>query len=201
LSDLNGARSNPLQCVAFGPVALGCGCPHGFHLSPHCGYVRCTATRTGCPTGSLFNSSSCTAAPWSSCVLSEAVLGRQFYSTVEQAFQPVTACASAYPRAGGIGFLTSYQYAEYTQTSDRLCSICSTCPQGYDATQCTTTTDRCRAPRLNVVVYPSVCYPLYCLQLSCSNVADNSAFFCSGTSASAPNRRRYLRWQSPPSPW
>lgn len=33
------------------------------------------------------------------------------------------------------------QYAEVTDTSDRLCSICSTCPAEYTTTPCTPTSD------------------------------------------------------------
>lgn len=105
------ANGNPLSCAQYGPVMSGCQCRTGggLLLGDFCGYMRCTSTIDGCPPNLIFNSSNCSAAPWSSCVTGSDVLGQQFYSTSLRAFLPVTHCATSYPNPSGIGFEAAYE--------------------------------------------------------------------------------------------
>jgi hypothetical protein len=142
------AGGNVVQCQEWAPISVGCSCTTGFSLSIHCGYVRCTLDDlpNGCPIGSIFNSSDCSQAPFSGCVLG-AVTG-QYYRGEIRAFLPLTECAVAFPRDGS--FLPAYEVdppfltSLGTATTNRLCSVCATCPAGYDTTQCTPTSQtRC----------------------------------------------------------
>ena len=50
----------------------------------------CSAQPHSFPPCSDLNSTDCTEAPWSKCVNSSSILGRQFYSVSSQVFEPVT---------------------------------------------------------------------------------------------------------------
>eukprot|EP00037_Helgoeca_nana_P031080 m.392601 g.392601 ORF g.392601 m.392601 type:complete len:1013 (+) comp28325_c0_seq15:255-3293(+) len=148
---------NVLQCSLYGPTASGCVCGPGYTLaSGWCGYVRCipSSTPNGCGAGAIFNSTDCSRAPFSACVMGT-VTG-QFYSESDTAFLTISRCTSAFPRDGS--YLNAYEVdppllnARGTATSDRLCSVCSVCPAGFSSNPCTPTTDtKCfRQVRLTV---------------------------------------------------
>eukprot|EP00036_Acanthoecidae_sp_10tr_P019896 CAMPEP_0206306090 /NCGR_PEP_ID=MMETSP0106_2-20121207/10618_1 /ASSEMBLY_ACC=CAM_ASM_000206 /TAXON_ID=81532 /ORGANISM="Acanthoeca-like sp., Strain 10tr" /LENGTH=1445 /DNA_ID=CAMNT_0053736995 /DNA_START=267 /DNA_END=4604 /DNA_ORIENTATION=- len=124
---------NPLQCATYGPVATNCTCTSGLHVSIHCGYVRCTPHPDGCAPGTILNKSDCTNAPWSACVSD--VPADQYYDNATQSFLPAMICATAFPRR------RAYEVSNRTVWSNRECSICSTCPAGFDMTLCTATTN------------------------------------------------------------
>eukprot|EP00037_Helgoeca_nana_P023872 m.248964 g.248964 ORF g.248964 m.248964 type:complete len:1003 (+) comp26476_c1_seq17:3-3011(+) len=129
------ANSNVLACAAFGPMLSGCACPRGLVFSTHCGYGRCLSTMDGCGVGLLFNNRSCAAAPSSTCIASCAV--GQYYSAGLQECVAVTQCSTAFRQGSTTQFQKAYQFDDVTATSDRQCSICSTCPVGYDTVPCT----------------------------------------------------------------
>lgn len=136
------AQNNPLSCQVFVPKLQNCQCSNGLHLSNHCGYVRCTEQPTGCPSTVYFNKTNCSLAPWSSCVATTQFLGRQFYHAETSTFLVVTECATAFQTSNGTGHLEAYQLQNFTTSTNRLCSICSTsCPQGYTRVACTATSD------------------------------------------------------------
>lgn len=105
----------------------------------HCEYVRCAPPDGGCPDGLAYNRSGCLAAPFSDCVNPIPLLGKQYQDPRTQTFRPVTHCARAFPSRLRNGYAQAYEYANYTSTSDRLCSICSVCPEGFAASKCTGT--------------------------------------------------------------
>lgn len=148
--------NNILRCDRYGPETSGCACRAGFALSTFCGYTRCTPSGRvdGCGNDTIFNSSDCSSAPWSSCVTG--AVENQFYSPIVQAFLPITQCSTAFPENNV--FLQAYEVqaphsnAKGTATSDRLCSVCSSCPTGFDTTPCTPTSNtKCtKSTRLSV---------------------------------------------------
>lgn len=129
----------PLQCETYGPVTMNCTCSVGVP-SVHCGYVRCTQTPTGCEDGSIFNSSNCDGAPWSRCVTG--AVPQQYYIQDLNTFLPITVCSELFG-AGRAAYEVqpALTNAQGTATSDRICSVCSTCPEGFDTTPCTATSD------------------------------------------------------------
>lgn len=141
IAQSNDATDNILSCSTFSPLASGCDCSNGLHLTNHCGYVRCTPTPDGCDGGTLLNGSNCTLAPWSACVEGTEVLGREYYVRSLQQFLPITNCSTAFANVQGPGFLPAYEFSPFTATNDRMCSICSSCPAGYTTTQCSATSD------------------------------------------------------------
>eukprot|EP00041_Stephanoeca_diplocostata_P039102 m.1587379 g.1587379 ORF g.1587379 m.1587379 type:complete len:870 (+) comp25329_c0_seq21:2567-5176(+) len=151
------AAGNVLKCAQYGPQTMGCSCDsHGPYpvLSTLCGYERCTATTTGCENHTFFNSTDCALQPWSTCVASRPP--GEYYSTLQQVFQPISDCSTSFKRLDGsnastaadIGtnttngtYLKAYQFAAPTNVSDRQCSICSTCPADFNTVPCTATTN------------------------------------------------------------
>jgi Leucine-rich repeat (LRR) protein len=140
LSSVENAFGNIIQCSAFGANTTGCACRPGYILSQNCGYWRCTLEPDGCSSGSIFNSRDCSNAPWSQCVSQNDFPAHQYYDTNAQAFLPLTDCNSAFP---GVA-LPSYQVLSPTSTTNRICSICATCPKGFKTVPCTDGTNtRC----------------------------------------------------------
>jgi hypothetical protein len=139
----NPLLGNPLRCAQYGPVATGCVCPGDHTLSYFCGYVRCTPSslRDGCPVGTIFNSTDCFKSPGSSCVSDTGTPTDQFYDASLGAFLPLTpSCVSLYRGASGTP-IRGFEYARPTLSSDRQCSICSGCPDGFSAVGCTATSN------------------------------------------------------------
>lgn len=126
-------------------TAVDCTCNIGYHKSTACGFVRCISDSMqsdGCPTGSIVNSSNCSVAPISACVIG--TVQGQYYNLESQAFLPLSECASLF-QTSPHSYLPAYEVsaplfnARGTATSDRLCGPCSTCPAGFDASPCTAT--------------------------------------------------------------
>jgi hypothetical protein len=137
---------NPLACESYGPTsAHNCTCSPGYTLSVFCGYMRCTPTvlPNGCAPTLYFNASDCSLAPWPSCINASVLTsGNVYYNVPRQSFEVVALCPSTFEEQAGSGtFLPAYQYRKPTATSNRLCSICSTCPTGYNLVPCTSTTN------------------------------------------------------------
>jgi Leucine-rich repeat (LRR) protein/tRNA A-37 threonylcarbamoyl transferase component Bud32 len=162
------AGRNPIQCVQYGPTLQGCACPPAMRYGDFCGYGRCIADATpnGCERGMLFDSLDCSAAPRSVCLAGCGV--NEYYNPVQQGCQPLTNCSTRFAAQSG-GRLAAYTYRAHSATSDRLCSICSTCEDGYDAVPCTATTNtRCikdtalDAGAITAIVL-AVFIPLMCL--------------------------------------
>eukprot|EP00035_Acanthoeca_spectabilis_P017699 m.371925 g.371925 ORF g.371925 m.371925 type:complete len:602 (+) comp16686_c1_seq8:1793-3598(+) len=130
---------NQVQCNTYGPTATGCDCLDGFHVSTFSGYIRCTRTFSGCPQGTLWNDEDESNAPWSTCV-NGSVSGHYF---VNNTFLPITECSTYLASTGKQAYEVQSPglNADGTATSDRLCSLCSTCPSGYHATPCTSKSD------------------------------------------------------------
>jgi len=135
------AAANILTCVEYLPTATGCTCAAGFYLSELCGYVRCTAQPYGCRPPTLFNGTSCARSPWSTCVDPAITYGEAFYIEALHVFKPLSQCENQFAGSGGHSTPATYLVANYTTTSDRLCSICSVCPPSYKTTPCTATSD------------------------------------------------------------
>lgn len=136
---------NVLQCDILGPIVANCTCQSNLVPSTLCGYQRCLPTASGCfPTE--INNQSCGVAPYSTC------LGhcppRQWYAENIATCVPVTQCASAFPDPDDPQlFLPAYQVRNASSTSDRLCSVCASCPEGFDTTPCgVTTPTKCTRP-------------------------------------------------------
>lgn len=126
-----------ISCDQYGPTLQGCTCPEGYIFSTLCGYGRCLQTENGCSAGELFNAS-CTVAPASNCLTQ--CRGHQYYSATAQACIPTTVCETAFPDHE-VGYLQAYEVRNFTATTDRLCSVCSICPAGYDTVPCTALSD------------------------------------------------------------
>eukprot|EP00041_Stephanoeca_diplocostata_P032859 m.1065380 g.1065380 ORF g.1065380 m.1065380 type:complete len:1064 (-) comp24220_c0_seq4:1288-4479(-) len=165
IADIKNTRNNTLQCEAYGPRLRGCHCngtnafaddyPSSTPLvySEHCGYGRCLPTSTGCSTtGAMHNTSSCALQPFSVCLAScddgqywdEALATCLPISDCRTVFAlragAVSASQAAAPQSDGVN-LQGYEYAASTTTTNRLCTICSTCASGYTTTPCTATTN------------------------------------------------------------
>jgi hypothetical protein len=106
------AANNLITCESYIPTAVGCTC-HGnspaLHQSVHCGYVRCTASVNDCGSETLFNASSCTDAPGSTCVNPINVSETLFYLKDVNLFKPVTSCRDRFLRTPNGTALQSYR--------------------------------------------------------------------------------------------
>lgn len=137
-----GTGGNMLSCTSHSPKASGCRCAHpDFAVSIHCGFTMCTQhpEHTAFNSTHLVNASDCSSAPFSAYV--SGVPNGTFYDATTEAFTSLTDCSTAFTRAGGSGFLRAFEYRGHTPTTDRQCSICSTCPQQFDITPCTATSN------------------------------------------------------------
>lgn len=133
------ATDNIIQCSAYGPALQNCTCLDGNQLQALCGYSVClpeALQSSGCPAGAFINSTNCSVAPWPACV--EHVPPNVFYSHEDSAFLTVGECDVAFAGNRPGEYLKAYEYRPPTATSDRQCSICSTCPPGFAETPCTT---------------------------------------------------------------
>ena len=139
LFETTSATENILQCATYSPHATGCNCSEGYVFSEMCGYVRCTPQDLphGCPSGTVVNSTDCSLAPESTCVVG-AVSGQYFNADINT-FLPISNCHTEFsnPNVQGSQYLAyevvpPFENAHGTATSNRLCSVCSTCPEGYD---------------------------------------------------------------------
>lgn len=142
ISQIADAVDNPLQCAGYGATAFGCFCPHTHQLgADFCGYVRCTpvSTTDGCDNGTLFNRSDCSAAPWSTCVSGE--ISGQFYH--DGSFGDITNCDVEFSAVQKKAYeVQPPLYNQHgTATSNRLCGVCSACPEGYSTAPCSPTAD------------------------------------------------------------
>lgn len=127
---------NVIACRQYGPVSVtGCGCGAGYEPSEHCGYARCLRTANGCSNASIFNSTDCDAAPFSTCI--DGSVDGFYYNALQGAFQPLTDCSTEFATIGQ----RAYEVKPPSTTTDRLCSICSSCPHGYQTSPCSATTD------------------------------------------------------------
>jgi hypothetical protein len=89
--------------------------------------------------------SDCTLAPFTVCADNTTTISNmlgQLYIDPADGYTvlPVTTCEQAFRSATG-GFLAAYEYVAPTLTSDRMCSICSSCPSGFDVVPCTAFTN------------------------------------------------------------
>eukprot|EP00040_Diaphanoeca_grandis_P014320 m.72564 g.72564 ORF g.72564 m.72564 type:complete len:1102 (+) comp24465_c0_seq1:285-3590(+) len=135
----NEVAHNTIVCATYGPVLKNCRCEKGRFYTEHCGYGRCTLTPSGCPK-SEFNTSGCSEAPSSECISS--CSHGEYFEVNAQSCLPSTNCSKAFANRGTtVGYVEAYQVYDSTPTSNRECSICSTCPDGYDTSPCTATTD------------------------------------------------------------
>lgn len=139
IANTDNSSFNALRCASYGPTASGCTCPAGYFVNMFSGYVRCTTTLTGCPPGLLWNAIDGSKAPWSSCV-NGSVPGQYFFNNT---FHPITNCSTYLVSTGKQAYEVQAprRNEQGTAVSDRLCSLCSTCPSGYHATSCTATSD------------------------------------------------------------
>ena len=148
-SDAN--EDNTLVCTQYGPTAKQCRCNEsGYYLSlssgsdDFCGYVRCTnTTNGGCPSEAIWDQHNCSLKQWSVCVTSNTDVTNEYYDTAFKTFTDLTVCNTTFPNPSRNGtFLRAYEaYSPRRNdrgiaTSDRLCSICSNCPEGFDETPC-----------------------------------------------------------------
>eukprot|EP00040_Diaphanoeca_grandis_P005757 m.34358 g.34358 ORF g.34358 m.34358 type:complete len:973 (-) comp16966_c0_seq1:140-3058(-) len=137
------AHGNILECDSYGPSLLNCQCSDGYVYSTHCEYGRCMTTENGCHTvdaDRIFsNTTNCTAAPFSQCLTN--CPNQQYYDTVAEACIVATQCDTTFQDRGSTEYLAAYEVYPLTNYTDRVCSICSTCPNGYHTTPCTTTTN------------------------------------------------------------
>eukprot|EP00040_Diaphanoeca_grandis_P036793 m.236477 g.236477 ORF g.236477 m.236477 type:complete len:1135 (+) comp33686_c0_seq10:282-3686(+) len=137
--------NNIIQCEAYGPALRNCSCTQANYMySEHCGYGRCLFnSTTGCPSDTLLIFSGCALAPYSQCI--KTCPSGQYYDTTAQACLPVAVCSLLFDDEGSpSGYRDAYQVSDFGLSSNRQCSICSTCPEGYKTVACTTTSNsRC----------------------------------------------------------
>eukprot|EP00040_Diaphanoeca_grandis_P036769 m.236184 g.236184 ORF g.236184 m.236184 type:complete len:1287 (+) comp33678_c0_seq1:280-4140(+) len=138
------AEDNVLVCDSYGPELDGCRCQNNLTYSTHCGYGRCLETLSGCGAESLiYNKNDCSHAPNSAC-LRQCPDVHDYYDVVKQFCITATNCTTAFPNSdkkGGDTFTKAYEVRNSSATSDRLCSICSTCPSDYHTVPCTPTSN------------------------------------------------------------
>jgi hypothetical protein len=141
-------KNNPLSCPPISlqsynePTTDGCSCNLS-GMTPvlmKCfSFVLCVnnseKSSYGCEPGSFFNSTNCSDAPFPSCI-KRIPLG-QYYDESMNTFQPISVCSQTFNSSNG--YLRAYQFQAPTATTNRLCSICSSCPSGYKTVQCTDT--------------------------------------------------------------
>eukprot|EP00040_Diaphanoeca_grandis_P035381 m.222329 g.222329 ORF g.222329 m.222329 type:complete len:1028 (+) comp33371_c0_seq5:262-3345(+) len=135
------ARNNVLSCDSYGPSLVGCRCnDEGLVFSQHCGYGRCLPTATGCAVMTLFDSLDCSVQPFSKCL--NMCPENKYYDSNVQTCLPISNCSTSFedPQIKG-RYLAAYEFFASTSTTNRLCSICSVCPSGYDPTPCTETSN------------------------------------------------------------
>jgi hypothetical protein len=130
VSSASDAADNPLTCRVYGPLALDCVCTAGYTVQVFCGYVRCVPVEAsdGCSSAAIANISDCSLAPWTACVEPASVPVDQFYNAATRSFESVAQCANAFGQADRS--LAAYEFRRPSASSNRLCSICSTCPSG-----------------------------------------------------------------------
>jgi hypothetical protein len=144
------AATNELQCAEYGPTPTNCTCrTQGQIARVECNYVYCSPncsadqhrvvtcvdenSGTGTPIGGV---------PVVSCL--KKCAGAQYYNRATSACTPLLDCRVAFPGPFDEIYEPAYQYRAATVTSDRLCSLCGSCPAGYVVTTCTATADtRC----------------------------------------------------------
>jgi Leucine-rich repeat (LRR) protein len=111
-------QGNVLQCASYTPYVEECTCIPPLVISTHCGYIRCAPQLNGCPTdqfplcnveGSTGGEcpGTCSDGPWSPCIGSLSVLGKQYFDVKLQTFLPVTPCSTRFPL--GSGFHDAYE--------------------------------------------------------------------------------------------
>jgi hypothetical protein len=141
-------ENNPLYCPPVNrqsynePTTDGCIC----HLPRHTpvlmkcfSFVLCVPesenTSYGCARGTFFDSSNCSSAPFPSCI--KDIPPGRYYDESTQTFELISNCSRTFHDISG--YLRAYQFQGPTATTDRLCSICSSCPSGYKTVQCADT--------------------------------------------------------------
>jgi hypothetical protein len=97
----------------------------------------------------------------------------RYYNTKAASFELVTQCSTAFLRPGSTEFLSAYEFSSFTATSNRLCSICSTCPSEYHTDPCTSTSNtRCTLEfRLRVGEILAIVLSIILVLLVCAFVA------------------------------
>eukprot|EP00035_Acanthoeca_spectabilis_P027903 m.468340 g.468340 ORF g.468340 m.468340 type:complete len:1105 (-) comp27396_c0_seq1:181-3495(-) len=138
LFDPSFTRGNPLQCTAYSPVLINCSCPAGQYFLAFCGYGLCTDTPTGCPNGSRFTNT-CDNAPGATCLAQcgpGQFLGNDTLDAGLATCAAYTDCSTTF----GAG-VPGYEFGSPTATSDRICSACAICPEGFQVTPCTATSN------------------------------------------------------------
>eukprot|EP00040_Diaphanoeca_grandis_P034701 m.216423 g.216423 ORF g.216423 m.216423 type:complete len:1123 (+) comp33207_c7_seq3:167-3535(+) len=135
------AVDNILMCDGYTPTLVNCKCNSLAQYSSHCGYARCMSTVSGCLSPLFINTTNCEHAPRSAC-LPTCPRG-QYHDRSAMTCLDITDCNTIYRNVSGDSVTTqqAYQVSNATLTTDRICSICSVCPDGYDTTECTPTTN------------------------------------------------------------
>eukprot|EP00040_Diaphanoeca_grandis_P013546 m.68521 g.68521 ORF g.68521 m.68521 type:complete len:998 (-) comp23966_c0_seq1:124-3117(-) len=138
IQTLSGIENNVIVCGSYGPSLGQCTCTGNLTYSPYCNYGRCLPTQSGCSDTEFVNATDCQTAPRSDCLTT--CPEEQYYDTHALTCLRITDCATKF-RNPQQGFSKAYQVYNATRTSDRGCSICSSCPDGYHATKCTATSN------------------------------------------------------------
>eukprot|EP00041_Stephanoeca_diplocostata_P036170 m.1306591 g.1306591 ORF g.1306591 m.1306591 type:complete len:1140 (-) comp24816_c0_seq1:94-3513(-) len=147
------AAENTITCGTYGPAATNCTCAPGLVYSEFCGYGRCMATASGCSEPTPYATPSCSLAPQSVCISGCDEKNSYYEYTVNECLL-LTSCLTAFPidRNASSGlYHKAFEFTPPTSTSNRVCSICATCADGFRTVPCTVTTDsRClKIDRLN----------------------------------------------------
>ena len=154
------AVGNALQCSAYAPVVsvLNCRCPANKVFAKNCGYGGCSPHATGCENADEFplcNGSTGVTQCAASCPLGQYLSltntstkaqdddedSQETFDFVSGVCKPLTDCLTVYVTSSVKGTTQGYQIIPNTATSDRECSLCTTCPQGYVASACTVSSD------------------------------------------------------------
>eukprot|EP00038_Savillea_parva_P007705 m.171987 g.171987 ORF g.171987 m.171987 type:complete len:1063 (-) comp13456_c0_seq1:96-3284(-) len=142
--NVSDAMGNPLQCATYMPLPSGCKCTHGNLLPSNCGYTRCMQ---GCtPTWAV----NATCSPWMKCFDPSHIPTGHYFDTVFHTMLPLTECNATFKSETirAKGYRQGYEVTKNTLTTDRVCSLCTTCPSGIsDRSPCTATSDTvCETP-------------------------------------------------------
>jgi Leucine-rich repeat (LRR) protein len=160
--------NNPLTCPRINlqtynnPTTEGCTCPSGLMpvITTCFNYVVCMNATYNCSASALPVATNCSQAPWPECFEQGDIPSDQYYVPATKSFQALSVCSQMYPMLPGqmrtaidgddipgpyTHYMRAYQVVPPTLTTNRLCSICSTCPSGYDTVPCTEYTNtQCR---------------------------------------------------------
>eukprot|EP00037_Helgoeca_nana_P029999 m.366293 g.366293 ORF g.366293 m.366293 type:complete len:997 (-) comp28093_c0_seq7:285-3275(-) len=145
IRNISHATSNPLQCDSYGPTLANCTCTSSthpyFNVTTILQYGRCLPYPNVCPENRLFDASDKTFEPFPACI-SSCSQSDHYFNVDSKRCLPTTNCSTAFLMINTYDsqqYHPAYEVDGPTVSTDRMCSICSTCPSDFKPSPCTPT--------------------------------------------------------------